>query len=812
METLFQDLRYGIRAMFKDPGFTAVAVIALALGIGATTSIFSVVDAVLLRPLPYKSPEQLVMLWHNYPELNLPDATISVPSYYEYRDMPNSFEQVATQTGWSVNLTGTGEPERIRGARVSANLFPTLGVEPARGRGFLDEEDQPGRNRVVVMSHGLWQRRFGGDPNILGQTITLNGNSYTVVGVMPAGFVFRQDFELWTPIAFTNEDKAAENHGSEFLEVVARMKPGVTLDQARAEMDSIANQLRPQFYQDSSWGIVVNSLREQIVGNIKPALMVLLKAVACVLLIACANVANLLLARASARQKEVAIRTALGASRARLVRQMLTESVLLSAVGGALGLLLAYLGVKFLMLGAVQAIFGINTNWMRIGINGPVLGFTMAVSLLTGITFGIVPALQASKPDLNESLKEGGRGGSEGGRRNRLRSILVVFEVATALVLLIGAGLLIRSFLRILDVNPGFNPRNVISIAMSLPRSKYAENHQVAAFYEQALQQVKAIPGAQHAAFGTNLPMSGDNSSASYAIEGRPAGPGESSPHGDPRMITPDYFITMGVPLLKGRYFTEQDSKDSVPVTIIDDVLAERYFPDENPIGKRIAAFFEGSPDKPRWREIVGVVGHVKHYGLDGKTKEQYYFPQTQSPTRFMYLLVRSENEPTSLVPAIREAIRAVDKDQPIFRVTTMEEIVSNSLAQRRLSMFLLVVFAAVALLLAAVGIYGVMSYAVTQRTREIGIRMALGAQTGDVLKMVVRQGMIVTFAGVGVGVVVAFLATQVMSSLLFGVSAHDPVTFAAIPAILAGVALGASFVPARRATKVDPMIALRHE
>lgn len=815
MDTFLHDIRYGLRTMRKSPGFTAVAVIALALGIGANTAIFSVVNALLLKPLPYKDAERLVLIWHTYPKLNLDQASVSAPSYIEYRDMTNSFEEVATATEWKVNLTGIGEPERLQGARVSYNLFTTLGVQPIAGRSFLAEEDQPGKNRVVVLSYGLWQRRFGGNPGLVGQTITLDGSSYDVVGIMPKGFVFMIEVDLFTPAAFTSEDLAANNHGFEYLVCVARTKPTVTVAQAGAEMNALADQLRPQFY-GPNWGITVVPLREQLVGNFRAALLILLGAVGCVLLIACANVANLLLARASARHKEIAVRTALGASRSRIVRQLLTESVLLATLGGALGLLLAYVGIRLLVLGVPEDITGFIVGWKDTSISTPVLGFTLGVSMLTGIVFGLVPALHASKPDLNESLKEGGRGGTEGRQRNMVRSSLVVAEVAIAMVLLIGAGLLIRSFMRLNQVSPGFNPANVVAMQLSLPRSKYAEKPQRASFFEQLVQRVSLLPGVQSAAAGNNLPMSGDGWNASFAVENLQVGPDEPSPHGDPHMITPDYFRAMGIPLLRGRYFTDADSKDSLPVAIIDQTLAEQYWPDQDPIGKRIAAFFDGPRGQRNWREVVGVVGHVKQYGLDGKTKVQYYFPQAQSPQDSMYLIVRTSTDQkghqSGMVAAIRGALDSIDKDQPIYKVTTLEQMVANSTSQKRFSMFLLGIFAAVALLLAAVGIYGVMSYAVTQRTHEVGIRMALGAQPRDVLRLVVRQGMVMTVIGVGIGLIGAYAATQVTASLLFGIGTHDPVTFVGISVLLGGVALIASFIPARRATKVDPMIALRYE
>jgi len=797
--------------MRKSPGFTAVAVIALAMGIGANTAIFSVVNALLLKPLPYKDAERLVLIWHTYPKLKLDQASVSAPSYVEYRDMTKSFDEVATATQWSVNLTGAGEPERLQGARVSYNLFSTLGVLPVAGRSFLPDEDQPGKNRVVVLSCGLWQRRFGGDPGLVGRTIMLDGSSYDVVGIMPKGFVFMIEVDLFTPIAFTPEQLAANNHGNEYLICVARMKPGVSYAGASAEMNSVADQLRPEFY-GPNWGITVIPLREQLIGSLRTALYILLGAVGCVLLIACANVANLLLARASARHKEIAVRTALGASRSRIVRQLLTESVLLAALGGALGLLLAFAGIRLLVLGVPEDITGFIVGWKDISISTPVLGFTFAVSMLTGIVFGLVPALHASKPDLNESLKEGGRGGTEGRQRNLIRSSLVVAEVAIAMVLLVGAGLLIRSFMRLQQVSPGFNPANVLTMQLSLPRSKYADKPQIATFFDQLVQRVSTLPGVQSAAVGTNLPMANDGWNASFAVENLQVGPDEPSPHGDPHRISSNYFAAMGIPLLRGRAFTDADSKDSLPVAIIDQTLADQYWPDQDPIGKRIAAFFEGPRSQPNWREIVGVVGHVKQYGLDGKSKVQYYFPQTQSSQNDMHLIVRTASDPKAMVAAIREALDSIDKDQPIYKVTTLEQMVANSTSQKRFSMFLLGVFAAVALLLAAVGIYGVMSYAVTQRTHEVGIRMALGAQQKDVLALVVRQGMLMAVIGVGIGLIGAFAATQVMASLLFGVGTHDPLTFAGISVLLGAVALIASFIPARRATRVDPMIALRYE
>ena len=813
METFLQDLRYGARMLLKQPGFTVVAVIALALGIGANTAIFSVVNAILLRPLNYKDSERLVQINHNYPKLDL-KASVSGAGYTHYRDNCAAFETVGAASPWPVNLTETGDPERLQGMAVSHTFLPMLGIEPARGRVFTAEEDQPGLNRVVVLSDALWQRRFGGDPNLVGHTIKLNGESYTVIGVMPPAFQFGREFaqqiDLYSPIALTPQQLDPRRWRSEFLFVVAKLKPGVTLDQAQAEMDTIAANVRQEYFgggdanDPSSWGLLLRSLRETIVGEIRPALLVLLAAVAFVLLIACANVANLLLARAALRHKEIAIRSALGAGRRRVIRQLLTESILLATVGGAIGLALAYLGIR--------ALLSLNEDKIpraaEIGIDTRVLFFTAGIALLTGVLFGLFPAWQTSKSDLHAVLKEGGRSGSA---RRSVRGLFVVAEVALALVLLVGAGLLLKSFQKLQDVNPGFKAEHLLTMQLSPPATKYREPQQIDAFFQQALDKIKGLPGVQSAGISTSVPMSGFNSAGSFVIEGRTTPPGEMSPWGNRWFAGASYFQTLEVPLVKGRYFDDRDVRDAPQVAIIDETMERKFWPDENPIGRRIS--FQRDPQgNPIWREVVGVVGHVKHRGLEGESPVQYYIPFRQMPVNGVFLVVRTAMEPTSLAGAVRGAIQEVDPELPVFRVTTMERMVEDSMTQRRFAMTLLSVFAFVALILASVGLYGVMSYSVTQRTNEIGIRMALGAKVTDVLAMVVRQGMTLSLAGVGIGLAGAFALTHVMRNLLFGVSATDPLTYAAVALVLAGVSLLACFVPARRATKVDPMEALRYE
>ena len=801
---LSQDLRYGLRMLLKNPGFTIVAIIALALGIGANTAIFSVVNTVLLRPLPYKDPDRLVMVWEDNSKQGFPRDTPAAANYIDWRDQNHVFEGMAAMVEISFNLTGAGDPERIDGQRVSANLFSLLGINPQLGRAFLPEEDRPGANHVVIMSHGLWQRQFGADPAIIGKPINLNGESFTVVGVMPRGFQFptRAD-QLWIPIAFDTTE--ARERGNHYLQVIARLKPGITLERTQAEMTTIAGRLEQQYPKtNTSIGAVVTPLHERVVGDIKPALLILLGAVAFVLLIACANVANLLLARAAVRQKEIALRLAVGASRSRLMRQFLTESVLLSVFGGAVGLFLSFAGLDLLKRFVPPNI----SHAQAATIDVKVLIFTVLVSVVTGLIFGLAPATQAANFNLNDTLKESGRDPGSGG--NRIRGLLVISEVAVSFVLLIGAGLLINSFMRLRNVDPGFRPEKLLTMKIVLPEVRYPDRATRSAFYTELIRQVETVPGVKSAAVATSLPLTDTGNSIGISIEGRPDPGPDHVPIVITRIVSSRYFETMGIPLLKGRVFTEQDRAESTGVVVVSEITARRLWPGEDPIGKRISGW--STDPQRKWVQIIGVVKDVRQFGLAADPKLQIYLPYEQA--RFFEpraLIVQTDVDPMSLATMVRRTVWEIDKDQPVSDISSMEEIVSQSVARQRFSMLLLGVFAGLALLLAAVGIYGVMSYSVAQRTHEIGIRIALGAQRSDVLKMTVGEGLRLVSTGVVIGLAAALILTRVMSSLLFGVSANDPTTFITISLILVSVAVLASFVPALRATRVDPVFALRY-
>jgi len=802
MKTLLKDLAYGARMLRKSPGFTAAAVATLALGIGANTAIFSVVNGVLLRPLQYADADRLVMIWENNHAKGWDTFSVAPANFVDWRQQAKSFAGLIAAGGASFTLTGADEPELLEGARVSADLFSVLGMQPMLGRGFLPEEDVPGKNHVVVLGHGLWQRRFGGDPAVVGRGIVLGGEPYTIVGVAAPEFTFR-GADLYAPIAFSAEELS--HRGSHYTIVVGRLASGATLAAAQTEMDGIADRLRAQ-YPDSNagWGTSVISLQEQVVGGVRPALLMLLGAVAFVLLICCANVANLLLARGVGRHREIAIRAALGAGRARIVRQLLTESVLLAAIGGGLGVLLAAWGIDLLQAANPDSV----PRLRAIGMDTSVAGFTVGLSLLTGLLFGLYPALQASRSDLSGALKEGGRTGEAGVGRRRARSALVVSEVALALVLLIGAGLMLRSFDRVLHVAPGFRPEHVLTLATDLPAARYAQPEQRVGFYRDMVERLRVIPGVEAAAAVTYPPLSGGDLLYSFQIEGRPQSPDGIDPSANYAAVTSDYFRVLGIPLLRGRAFSEQDSGSGAAVAIIDETFARRFFPGEDPIGKRVLITNSNSA----WREIVGVVGSVTHYALESGPTLAIYEPHAQNPVPEMTIVLRTPSDPAGVVGAAKAAFHAVDPMQPVASIRTMEEVLSAAVAPRRFPLVLIVVFAGVALVLALLGLSGVIAYTVSQRTHEIGVRLALGACRSDVVHMIVRQGARLVLVGIGTGVVASLLLTQLATKLLFGVSATDPATFTVVPLLLAGAALLASWLPARRAAKVDPMSALRAE
>lgn len=821
MNTLWQDLHYGVRMLLKNPGITLVVILALALGIGANTAIFSVVDAVLLRPLPYVESDRLVFL--NETSKAMDEISISYPNFTDWRNQNQVFEKIGVYNRDSYNLTGAGEAERIITGQVSADLFAALRVNAAIGRVFNNDEDKPGGSPVVVLSYGLWQRRFGGQASIVNQSLTLNGKSYTVIGVMPEGFQFPSRVEMWVPVGQLSGEASWQQRGNHpGLYGVARLKPGMSFAQAKAEMDNIGANLEKQ-YQDSNAGngIGTRPLLELFVGDVRRALWVLFAAVAFVLLIACANIANLLLARAQSRQKEMAIRAAMGAGRWRIARQLLTESVLLALVGGTLGILIAQWGIKLILYISPDAI----PRAREISLDWRVFAFTIALSFLTGILFGVVPALQAGVVDVHETLKETGRGTSG---RHWLRSSLVVVEVATTLVLLIGAGLMIRSFYRLQKVNPGFSYDHLTSFSVSLPQKKYTSNEQREQFYNRLLENLRGLPAVEATAAASGLPLGNNGWQTLFVIDGRPRPPRDQTPLMEACLVTPDYFRAMNIPLKSGRYFDAHDDRSSLAgkdlsklnenereiaalnAIIIDEEFARRHWPGEDAVGKRIRL---GTDSTAPVLAVVGVVGRVKMEGLSQDSKRvQGYFPFAQIPNGGMTVIIKAAGEPNQLIAAVRQQVKSIDPDQPIYGIRTMDEIRAESVAPERLNLTLLSIFAGIALILAIVGIYGVMSYSVTQRTHEIGIRMAIGAQPRDVFRMVLRQGMMLALIGVVFGLIGAFGLTRLMATMLFGVEPTDPATFATIAALLTVVALVACYIPGRRATKVDPVVSLRYE
>ena len=807
MDALLKDVKYGWRMLWKSPAFSAVAVILVALGIGANTAVFSVVEAVLLRPLPYDDPDRLAMVWEDASHMGFPQNTPAPANFIDWKKQNRVFTDMAAMAGGTYNLTGEGDPEKVDGYAAGWNLFPLLGVKPALGRTFLPEEDRPGGPRVALLSHGLWKRRFGGDHGLVGRDIQINGEKHVVVGVMPPGFHFpSKDTEVWTPLAFSEQQWA--QRGSHFLLVVARLKPGAAFEQARADMDVIARRLARDYPDNNrDIGALVVLLKEQFVGEIRRGLIVLLVAVGFVLLIACANIANLLLARTAGRSREIAVRTALGAGKLRVARQLLAENLLLAALGGLLGVMLACWSFAFLQ----QLVPADLSAAAPLQLDLRVLAFTLLATVCTGLLFGLAPVLQAGRVDLNQALKEGGaRGGF--GARNRMRDFLVVSEVALALILLVGAMLLLRSFANLRGLDPGFRPEGVLSLRVVLPESKYPDGAKRAAFFDQAVEKLRSLPGVKGVAFTSALPLVWKGGTSGFTVEGRPR-PADNLPYdANNRVVSPGYMQVMGMTLRAGRFFEETDGPQSQPVVIINETMARMYFPGENALGKRIK-YGEYHSSRP-WLTIVGVVKDVKQMGLDVSARPEMYFPCRQAFDNWMVprdIVIRAGN-PMSLAAAARRRIWEVDRDQPVSNVATLDDILDEEVQQRRAQAFMLGAFSALALALACVGLYGVLSFLVSQRTPEIGVRIALGARPADILFNVAGRGLALAARGVAIGLAAAAALARLLESMLFGVSAHDPLTFFAVPVILLSVASAASLIPARRATRVDPVTALRYE
>ena len=812
MDSFFRDLRYSVRMLIKSPAFTGVAVLSIALGIGANTTVFSVINAVLLRSVPYQDPNTLVLLWGDTPGApSLKNhSQVSATDVADFRAQNSVFEDVATYAGWYPTMTGVGEPERIPGIQVGDGFFKIMKGQPLLGRVFTAEEQVDGQDFAIVLGHGLWQRRFAGDPNIVGKTVQLSGRAYNIVGVMgpefhplPSTLVFPEG-QFYRPVGENYDDsKRNERH----LRAIARMKPGVSVEQARSEMKVIAQRLEQQHPQtNKDQGAYVVSITDEIVGGIRPTLLMIFGAVVFVLLIACANVANLLLARSTVRVKELTIRSAIGAGRSRLIRQLLTESLVLSLLGGGLGFMFAIWGTGFVESAGSK----INPMFHDIHVDLRSLAFTFGISIITGLIFGLAPAMQVSRPNLTESLKESGRGSGPSASRNRLRSVLVISEVAMTLLLLVCAGLLIRTVMRLRNVDTGFNSKNVLAMNIGLPGIKYPKPENQIAFYKEVSEQIASLPGVKATATTSVLPLSDNFDGRGLEVEDHPKPRGEEITV-DVYIASPGYLRVMEIPLINGRGITDQDTTDSAKVALINNTMARQLWPDQDPLGKRVK--FAGSEKNTQpWRTIVGVVKDVSQYGLDKPPPMQMYVPHAQFPTGFSTIVVKTEGDPMAMTAAVRSKIQSVDKDQAVFNVTTLERLMGDSIRIRQFFMILLLVFAGLALALASVGIYGVMSYVAAQRTHEIGIRMALGAQASDVLKLIIGNGLVLALIGVVVGLAGSYALTRLMADLLFGVSATDGLTFLFVSVGLIVVALFACYVPARRASKVDPLVALRYE
>jgi len=819
MSKFFQDLRYAWRVLGKNPGFAAVAILTLALGIGANSAIFSLVHAILLEPFPFPHADRLIMVWETDPNRQVTRGIIAPAELLDWQEQARSFENLAGWQTWFYNITGGNEPEQVWGTTVTPNFFNVFGVSPALGRAFQLNEGAPGHEQVVVISHALWMRRFGGNAGALGRSMEIDGKPYTIIGVMPPGFsVFgtSRQYDLWIPFAWNRAQLRRDAHS---VIVFGRLKPGVTVAQAGAEMRTLLRRQQQEYPdEDQGIGIRVVPMREDVTTGLRPALLVLMCAVGFVLLIACANVANLLLARAATRQREIAVRAVLGAGRMRIFRQLLTESVLLGLLGGVGGVVIALGGLR-LLLAILPRSGGYgeipHPEW--IGVNGPVLLFTLGIAVLTGLIFGLAPALQISRINLSESMKEGGRGTTT--RRARaIRSGLVVLEVALSLILLVGAGLLMESFVRLLNEDIGFHPENLLTMQVWLPPSRYPSDEQVTAFLRQAVENLSVLPDVRGATAINFLPLTGWGAFSDFSIEGRPAPPKGHEFSAQYRVITPNYFSTMGITLKEGRAFTSSEAPQSAGVVIINQSMARQYWPGEDPIGKRIRLDLpeEHGPWQPHartdWLTVVGLVGDVREWELGDRTQAQIYLDSSQNPSRIMRLVVRTGKDPAALSEDARHSIMAINSDQSVTELKTMDEYLSEALSQRRLNMSLLAVFAGLAVFLATVGIYGVVAYSVVQRSHEIGIRMALGAQPKSVLRLILGQSMLLALAGIAIGLGASFFLTKLIASMLFGVTARDPFIFAGVSLLLGVVALLASFIPARRAMRVDPLDSLRYE
>jgi putative ABC transport system permease protein len=813
MEGLVQDARYALRLLRRSPGFAAVAVLTLALGIGASSAIFSVVNAIVLQPLPYPHPERLVQLWMRFTGIGIPNDRnwVSAPELMDL-ERNRSLSDIAAISDDSFNVTLGGAPQRIEAAVVSPGIFHLLGVRAQVGRTFLPEEGSVGRDRVVLLGDGIWRRRFGADRAVVGRQLTMNGQSFLIVGVLPPGFQYPREAEIWKPLALSSEDLSPDSRGNHGLQVIARIAPGLTLAQARTDMAAVSRRIiaeHPEYpYRQYNFAVLMIPLLEQQIGEIKTALWVLLAAVGFVLLIACANVANLLLARASAREREMAVRQALGVRRSRLVRQLLTESAILGLFGGAAGLAFAAWALRVLIALAATSF----PRMSEVRLDLPVLLFTVLVSLATGLLFGLAPVVAVSRADTHSALKEGGRGGTAGAASRRLRGALVVLEVALALALLAGSGLLIRSFLHLQEVDGGFRADGVLTLRLALPEQKYSRPAQTRAFYRDLLGLVRRLPGVDAAGAASGLPLTGTGWSGTISVDTRSVPPSETAPEADQRPVTPGYFEALRIPLLRGRTIDERDTETTAPVCVIDETMARTYWPHDDAVGKRIRR--GGHLSKAPWMTVVGVVRHVRYRTLESPSRVEVYWPYAQTPFAVgtMSLAIHAVVAPTSLAGAVRRAVQSLDPDQAVYRVRTMDEVASESVARRRLSMSLLAIFAGVALLLAAIGIYGIMSYTVAQRVHEMGIRMALGARGAQVVRLVLRQSVWLTLTGIVMGLAASLLLTRFISSLLFAVKAYDPLTFSAVATLLMLAALAASVVPAYRVTAVDPVNALREE